>query len=423
MEHGFRVRLEAPIDQLVDRLRADTTTPRPLLGGDLEGGLKRTAEARADVYAAVDAVVDSSGDVGSVADAVISATANGEGWRPLLDARYARNHPIGPAEGRLLMGFGLTGFVLTEAFGSGTPAVIADRAAIDANPTLAAALPSKRMCVMDGGEQAKTMAGLERLLTWLSEINLERSESAGRCGWRHDRRSRRARRRPSPAWRAARQRPTTWLAQADSSIGGKVAIDLPLAKNGVGAFWPASLIVEDADVLATLPVDRRRDGMAECLKAGLIGDALLWQLVEERGVAALNGDDPAAAYAITERAVRVKLDIVDSDPFETGERRKLNLGHTIGHALEIESGYTLAHGQAVALGLRAVANIAARRGAQVDLAERIDSVLSALGFDMTRQFDRGAVIAATATRQETGARACNGGSCRWPWARSWKSTT
>ena len=111
-------------------------------------------------------------------------------------------------------------------------------------------------------------------------------------------------------------------------------------------------------MLTTLPVERRRDGMAECLKAGLIGDAALWQLVEERGVAALNGDDPAAAFAITERAVRVKIDIVNRDPFEAGERRKLNLGHTIGHALEIESGYTLAHGAAVALGLRAVAHIA-----------------------------------------------------------------
>ena len=189
--------------------------------------------------------------------------------------------------------------------------------------------------------------------------------------------------------------PTTWLAQADSSIGGKVAIDLPNAKNGVGTFWPARLIVEDADVIATLPVENRRDGMAECLKAGLIGDALLWQLVEGRGVAALRGDDPAAAYAITERAARVKLDIVGRDPFETGERRKLNLGHTIGHALEIESDYTLAHGQAVALGLRAVAHMATQRGAQADLAERIDSVLSALGFEMTRVFDRAAVIVAT----------------------------
>ncbi len=117
-------------------------------------------------------------------------------------------------------------------------------------------------------------------------------------------------------------------------------------------------------MLTTLPVERRRDGMAECLKAGLIGDPMLWQLVEERGVAALHGEDAAAAYAITERAVRLKIGIVDRDPYETGERRKLNLGHTLGHALEIESGYSLAHGAAVALGLRAVAHIGQQRGAQ-----------------------------------------------------------
>jgi 3-dehydroquinate synthetase len=396
MEHGRRVRLDGPIDQLAERLRADTTTPRPLLGGDLEGGLRRTAETRADVYAAVDAAVDSSGGAESVADAVIGAATNADGWRPLLDARFSRNHPTGPAEGRLLMGRGLTQKVLADAVGPSRPAVIADRAAIDANPALAAALPSERLCVMDGGEQAKTMAGLDRLLAWLSEINMERSDPlivvgggtlgdlGGLAAALH--------RRGVPLVHV----PTTWLAQADSAIGGKVAIDLPNAKNGVGTFWPARLIVEDADVLATLPVERRRDGMTECLKAGLIGDSLLWQLVEERGVGALRGDDPAAAYAITERAARVKLDIVDGDPFETGERRKLNLGHTIGHALEIESGYSLAHGQAVALGLRAVAHVAKQRGARAGLAERIDSVLSALGFEMTRHFDRAAVVTATA---------------------------
>jgi shikimate kinase/3-dehydroquinate synthase len=395
MEHGRRVRLDAPIDQLAGRLRADTTTARPLLDGDLEGGLRRTAEARADVYASVDAAVDSGGEVDSVVPAVINSAAKTDGWRPLLDARFSRNHPIGPAAGRLLMGRGLTKTVLADGVGSGRPAVIADRAAIDVNAALSAALPSERICVVDGGEKAKTMVGLERVLAWLSEVNVERSEPlivvgggtigdlGGLAAALH--------RRGVPLVNV----PTTWLAQADSAIGGKVAIDLPNAKNGVGTFWPAWLIVEDADVLTTLPAESRRDGIAECLKAGLIGDPLLWRLVEDRGVGALRGDDPAAAFAITERAVRVKLDIVDRDPFEAGERRKLNLGHTIGHALEIESGYTLAHGQAVALGLRAVAHMATQRGAQADLAERIDSVLSALGFDMIRRFDRGAVVAAT----------------------------
>jgi shikimate kinase / 3-dehydroquinate synthase len=400
MEHGFRVRLEAPIVRLADRLNADTTTPRPLLGGDLEGGLRQTAEARAAVYAAVDAAVDGSADVEATADAVLNARTawSGENWRPLLDTRYSRNHPFGPADGRLVTGRGLDAGVLAAGLhdlGDGISAVIADRAALAANPRVAHAFPAERMFVLDGGEQVKTMSRLEQLLGWLSEARLERGDplvvvgggTVGDLGGL----GAALHRRGIPLVNV----PTTWLAQADSAIGGKVAIDLPNAKNGVGTFWPAWLILEDAALPSTLPVARRRDGIAECLKAGLIGDPLLWQLVEERGAAALEGDDPAAAYAMTERSARLKLEIVDRDPFETGERRQLNLGHTIGHALEIESGYLLAHGEAVALGLRAVARIAGGRGAQADLAERIDSVLTALGFDLTRRFDRQAVAAAT----------------------------
>jgi 3-dehydroquinate synthetase len=192
------------------------------------------------------------------------------------------------------------------------------------------------------------------------------------------------------------QIPTTWLAQADSAIGGKVAIDLAAAKNAVGAVWPAWAVVSDVGLLESLPVDRRRDGLAECLKMGLIDDAQLWQLVEERGRAALTGDDPAAVYAMTERAARLKLDIVERDPYEEGERRVLNLGHTLGHALEVESDYTLGHGEAVCLGLRAVAAIASGRGAKAGLAERIDGVLGALGYPRHRPFDRQRVLGALA---------------------------
>ena len=399
MEHGLRVSLEAPINQLAHRLRADITTPRPLLGGDLEVGLGRTAESRASVYAASDVRVDASGDVDEAAAAVVRAADEWQQtqWRPLLDAAFERHHPIGPARGRLYIGRGLTGAPLNDALhGLGTPAVLADRAALDANPGLSTALPEDRICVIEGGEQVKTMAQLEQVLLWLAAMNLERSDplivvgggSVGDLGGL----AAALHRRGIPLVSV----PTTWLAQADSAIGGKVAIDLPEAKNGVGAFWPASLIVEDVDLLGTLPVERRRDGIAECLKAGLIGDPLLWQLVKERGCQALEGRDSPAAYAITERAIRVKLDIVDRDPFESGERRKLNLGHTIGHALEIESGYTLAHGTAVCLGLRAEARIALARGlANVAFIEEVDSVLASLGFQERRAFDGAAVVRAT----------------------------
>jgi 3-dehydroquinate synthetase len=182
------------------------------------------------------------------------------------------------------------------------------------------------------------------------------------------------------------QVPTTWLAQADSALGGKVAVDLAAAKNAVGAFWPPMAIVADVAALRSLPPRVRRDGVAESIKAALIGDVGLWHLLEERGQAAL-GDDEAARYAIVERSARLKLDICARDPFETGERRTLNLGHTIGHALEIESGYRLPHGQAVALGLRAVATIAAGRSGDPALPRRLDTLLTELGFELRRDFD------------------------------------
>jgi shikimate kinase/3-dehydroquinate synthase len=397
MEHGLRVRLDASIETLADRL-AGAAPVRPLLGADIRAGLERTADERRAVYVAADAAVDASGDPGTVAADVIDASLSGS-WRTLYDGGYARHHPVGPEQGRILMGRGIDGASLSRAlepFAGREPVVIADRRALESLSTLNAALPSRRLCAIDGGEASKSFAQLEQLLTWLSDIGAERGDPllvagggtigdlGGLAAALH--------RRGMPLV----QIPTTWLAQADSAIGGKVAIDLPNAKNAIGAVWPAWLIVSDIGLLDTLPVDRRRDGLAECLKSGLIGDPTLWQLIEERGAAALVGEDPAATYAITERAARLKIGVVDRDPYENGERRSLNLGHTIGHALEVESRYSIAHGEAIGLGLRAAASIASNRSAKPDLAQRIDDLLVTLGFPLRRRFDPGAVTDALA---------------------------
>lgn len=397
MEHGRRVRLDVPHDRLAARLAADEVV-RPLLGDDALAGLRRTADERAPVYAAVDAVVDADGPPEVVAERIMTVQANGstDSWRTLYDAPYARHHAVGPELGRAVMGRGLSRGALDDAlapFDGRAPCVVVDRRAVATNP-LGEALPGERRLELDGGESIKSFARLEEVLTWLSSVGAERTDPllavgggtigdlAGLAAALHH--------RGMPLV----QLPTTWLAQADSAIGGKVAIDLPQAKNAVGTVWPAWAILSDADMLRSLPVDRRRDGLAECLKSGLIGDPGLWQLVEERGQAAVTGDDPAAVYAMTERASRLKLDIVERDPYEDGERRVLNLGHTLGHALEVESDYTLAHGEAVCLGLRAVAAIAAGRRAEAGFAERIDTVLAALGYPLRRAFDRAHVLAA-----------------------------
>lgn len=401
--HGVRIRLDVPIDELARRLRADPV-PRPLLGDEPAEGLTRLARERAPFYRAVDAAVDGEAVPAVVAEAIAQALpglpASATSWRPLYDAETPRHHPVGPLTGRVVMGIRLTAAALSSAlepFAGRLPVVVADGRALAAAPGLAASLPMDRRLEVRAGEDAKRFRRLEQLLIWLNEQRVERGDPllavgggtvgdlAGLAAALHH--------RGMPLV----QVPTTWLAQADSAIGGKVAIDLPAAKNAVGAVWPAWLTISDISFLAALPLARRRDGLAECLKAGLIGDRQLWELIERRGRVAMDGTDEGARYAITERAAHLKLAVVQRDPYEAGERRTLNLGHTLGHALEVESGYRLPHGTAVALGLRAVAAIAGRRGAEAHLAERLDAVLRDLGFPLHRRFDPAAVIAATST--------------------------
>ena len=139
------------------------------------------------------------------------------------------------------------------------------------------------------------------------------------------------------------QVPTTLLAMVDSSVGGKTAIDLPIGKNLVGAFHQPSLVLCDPDVLNTLPEETFRDGCAEVIKTAILFDSSLFSHLREHGT------DFDREYVIT-RCVECKRDVVCQDEFDTGERQKLNLGHTIGHAVEALSGYTIPHGQAVAIG-------------------------------------------------------------------------
>lgn len=165
--------------------------------------------------------------------------------------------------------------------------------------------------------------------------------------------------------------PTTVLAMADASIGGKVGVDLPEGKNLVGAFHPPALIVADTATLNTLPKAERQAGMAEVIKAGVIGDADLFERLE-RGDIAL---EPAIA-----RAAAVKVGVVLCDPSERGERASLNLGHTIGHGVEAASGYRLSHGVSVSVGLAAITRLAEDLGvAEAGLARRIEACLVRLG--------------------------------------------
>ncbi len=174
--------------------------------------------------------------------------------------------------------------------------------------------------------------------------------------------------------------PTTLLAAVDASIGGKTALNLG-AKNLIGAFHHPARVVIDADVLDALPPALRREGSAEALKAGLVGDPGLVALYEREGAA-------ADLAEVVRRAVAVKAAIVGRDPLEHGERAHLNYGHTIGHGIEVAGG--LSHGEAVAVGMvaagRAGALLAgfAEEPRQVDVIRRLGLPAAAPGLDRER---------------------------------------
>jgi len=178
------------------------------------------------------------------------------------------------------------------------------------------------------------------------------------------------------------QIPTTLLAQVDSSVGGKTAINSRAGKNLLGAFHQPSLVLIDPDTLDTLGPRETRAGYAEVAKYGLIDDAGFFAWCEAHGPALLEGDAPARITAIA-RSVAAKAAIVADDERETsGRRALLNLGHTFGHALEAETGFSdaLLHGEAVAAGMALAFDYSARRGeCPVADARRVTAHLRAVG--------------------------------------------
>ncbi|WP_293676809.1 3-dehydroquinate synthase [uncultured Phenylobacterium sp.] len=159
------------------------------------------------------------------------------------------------------------------------------------------------------------------------------------------------------------QIPTTLLAQVDSSVGGKTAIDTPRGKNLVGAFHQPRLVLADLSVLSTLPAREVRCGYAEVIKYGLLGDLRFFEWLEANGAAVL-AREPDALSAAVARSIEMKAEIVAEDEREQGRRALLNLGHTFAHALEAEAGYggSLLHGEAVGCGMALAFRFSAARG-------------------------------------------------------------
>ncbi|HLV95715.1 MAG TPA: 3-dehydroquinate synthase [Candidatus Acidoferrales bacterium] len=177
------------------------------------------------------------------------------------------------------------------------------------------------------------------------------------------------------------QVPTTLVAQVDSAIGGKTGVDLPEGKNLVGSFYPPKLVIADPELLRTLPRREFRSGLYEVVKYGIIADARLFEFLE-RHIDALLRRDSAALDWIIPRCIAIKASVVSADERESGLRKILNFGHTLGHALEAATGYRrFLHGEAIGWGMMAAALLGVATGLTRDAdAARILRLVTRLGF-------------------------------------------
>ena len=253
---------------------------------------------------------------------------------------------------------------------------------------------------LQGGEDAKTLARLAEVYAWLGEQEVSRDgtivavgggavlDLAGMA---------------AATWRRGVNFvaiPTTLLAMVDSAIGGKTALNAAGLKNPVGVFHPAAGILADCGFLATLPRQAWRDGLAEMIKTAVIGDPRLfaalhhWRARLAESIGSGNPDEPVPGILgafpwqqLIGQAAAVKARIVNRDFREKGLRRTLNLGHTLGHALEawsLETDSPLTHGQAVSVGMAVVFRIAAERGTcQVATAVQVIEILEACGLPVS----------------------------------------
>lgn len=180
------------------------------------------------------------------------------------------------------------------------------------------------------------------------------------------------------------QVPTTLLAQVDSAVGGKTAVNHTQGKNLIGAFYQPSAVVIDVNTLNTLPQSIYVEGLAEVIKYGIIADASFFEWLEENVDAVLNRDAAALEFII-QRSCEIKAEVVAEDEKEQGRRAILNFGHTFGHAIENLSGYgQMLHGEAVSIGMRLAAELSCKMNlAGHDVVQRVRDLLTRYGLPLT----------------------------------------
>jgi 3-dehydroquinate synthase len=258
---------------------------------------------------------------------------------------------------------------------------------------LAARLPNAVVLAMPDGEVYKTLETLSDLYRQMINAGLDRGstlialgggvvgDTAGFAAATYMRGIRLV------------QMPTSLLAMVDSSVGGKVGVDIPEGKNLVGAFKQPDMVLIDTDVLKTLPQREWQCGMAETIKHGFIADPALLQM------ASYSHKQEQPVDELVRRAVQVKVNIVQQDPYEQNIRAYLNLGHTFAHAIERVTHYQWLHGEAVGVGLVAAAHLSERIGlCKADIADEVEQLVKSIGLPTrTGNLDSEALYSAMST--------------------------
>jgi shikimate kinase / 3-dehydroquinate synthase len=377
--------LDVRPEVVAQRLRRSPNV-RPLVAGrDPLGAIRELVTARARFYAAGTRIggVAELGSVVSAVDELLRGPASPGTVLLRAETRI----------GRLVIGEGILGQEVAAALRE----LEARRAILVSEPgawaavgtTLSAELARTGLGVehilLPQGEPAKRLAVIEEAARELARRRVERREpivaiGGGALG-------------DAAGFLAATwlrgvplvHVPTTLVAQIDSSIGGKTAVDLPEGKNLVGAFHQPAAIIADIAVIASLDARQRRAALAEAVKMAALGDERLFSTLEAEGAAIAAGDAAAiesgALAEVVERAAWAKVEVVLADERESAGRIALNVGHSLGHAIEATTGFgDLLHGEAVAYGLRAAARIGVGRGVTPhDRADRIERLLDSLG--------------------------------------------
>ena len=372
-ESGKVILLMAGLDTLITRLEADANK-RPLLAGDLREKLSSLLAKRGEHYA-------------SFANQINVDNKSAEQVMHQAQILLGRHHLSAMGEYDVIVDrvSNLASFPMQN------PIIVTDENVAKFHlETIKQVIPDARSIIVPAGEEHKNLETISRLWKAFLENGLDRKSTiialgggvigdmAGFAASTYMR---------GIQWIAI---PTTLLSMVDASIGGKTGFDLPEGKNLVGSFHPPKLVLADPSLLLSLTERELRSGMAEVVKHGIISDPELFELCKhEMDWVKANLEE------IVKHAMAVKIKVIEEDPYEKGIRAMLNLGHTVGHAVELVSKFELRHGEAVAIGMVAEAKYAERIGiANKGLADNISEVLSQLGLpiEIPNDMPRGEII-------------------------------